>query len=770
MKRKPIKKESALNFPPLHLSGLLFILLLLAANGTVARGEESPPPFDPGTTLKVSVATSQREFHIGEVIPLELSFSSHVKSRYQVNEASYDRSGRMNYEHFHVRPPEGAVDPIPADGLSLIGGGLTNFSYLGPKPWNIRLNLNEWMRFTTPGEYRLIVSSERVSRKTPAGPFGSADITVRSNPITLKIVGAYPDWQKRTYDQAVAVINANPGEERLVYGEPDSPKQKAWDTLRYLGTPDAASELAKRLRGDESDNHDFTCYIGLISSPARATARDALIREMADPDHPINDTFLDTLRMVEPEHRTDQYTEDGQRIRNEELAKELQKLLAVLPDKRGRALAVSLSTAVDDAWTLKVPRATLDKLVSQLVAIFDQLPPSEQSLLLNYRWETIAGPSMLPIVKRYAQLSAKALEEHGANQPDTRDILTGAIKRWFELDPVDARSYIINEITDPDPRIDASVLGILPDATLPEVDAPLAQHFAAHDSGDEPDSFVASLIARYATPAILPQILKESDPFIGKWSCATQTAILAYALRADPEAARSRLERAVAAHGKGWTGCYRRVLSEVAEIQYGPVLEKIAIRVLDSPNEDVAADAAKTLGKFGSPAAESSLSRRYEKWIRQSAAYGPERFFTSADYAEDLNGASSDPVGLGRIFLEALATGQGWLTDTKKLQHLIAISKFPSIRRDLQKYLGSWSKKPLAIAFSDDPISFSGHVAQYDLDSASALEKKLSQFPAGTEFSIPAPHDSTANREYLARLRAFLTNHGMVIKEDVPKT
>jgi hypothetical protein len=357
-------KTLTLNFTTVRLGVRIFVLLLLIANGTVAKGEESPPPFDPGATLKASLLTSQQEFHIGEVIPIKLSFSSHFKNRYQVDEASYDRSGRMNHEHFRVQPAKGAVDPIPADGLSFIGGGLTNFEYLNPKPWEIRLNLNEWIAFTTPGEYQVTVSSERISRRTPAGPWGAAPVTVRSNPITLKMVAADPDWQKRAYEQAVAVINANPGEEPRSYDQPPSPKEKAWDVLRYLGTPEAAGELAKRLRGDDSDNHDFICYIGLICSPARTAARDALTRELADPDHPIDDTFLDTLRKVEPEHLLDQYTDEGRKKQNEELTKEFQKLLVALPNKRGCALAVSLSTAVDDAWTLKVPRGQRRHLAS----------------------------------------------------------------------------------------------------------------------------------------------------------------------------------------------------------------------------------------------------------------------------------------------------------------------------------------------------------------------------------------------------------------------
>src|SRR5207244_10958994 len=68
----------------------------------------------------------QRVFHIGETIPLQLSFSSSVKNQYQVNMAQYDRAGRMNYERFSVSPAEGAVDPLPASYSGSMGG-LTSF-------------------------------------------------------------------------------------------------------------------------------------------------------------------------------------------------------------------------------------------------------------------------------------------------------------------------------------------------------------------------------------------------------------------------------------------------------------------------------------------------------------------------------------------------------------------------------------------------------------------------------------------------------------------
>src|SRR4030081_1863489 len=120
-------------------------LLLFVAIAVVRSGAQSAPPVDRKIVLQVSIATNQREFHIGETIPLQLSFSSTVKDRYQINMAQYDRSGRMNYENFSFSPAEGAVDPLPTYTGGM--GGMTNFKFLSSEPWTIKLNLNEWVRF-----------------------------------------------------------------------------------------------------------------------------------------------------------------------------------------------------------------------------------------------------------------------------------------------------------------------------------------------------------------------------------------------------------------------------------------------------------------------------------------------------------------------------------------------------------------------------------------------------------------------------------------------
>ena len=127
---------------------------------------QSKPSLDSNVVLQVTIAGNQQEFHIGETIPLSLSFKTTVKGAYEVNMAQYDRGGRMNYERFVVSPSDGAIDPLPTNAGSM--GGITGYQFLTPEPWTIKLNLNEWIRFTQPGDYRLIVTSTRVSARDPS--------------------------------------------------------------------------------------------------------------------------------------------------------------------------------------------------------------------------------------------------------------------------------------------------------------------------------------------------------------------------------------------------------------------------------------------------------------------------------------------------------------------------------------------------------------------------------------------------------------------------
>src|SRR5579859_3902422 len=120
---------------------MLSIGLAFALAVVVPPQQSDAPVSNAPITLQVSLATDRREFYIGETIPLRLAFSSAASTGcYEINMAQYDRSGRMNYEHFEVSPSGATVDPL--DGkLFGIMGGLTGFKCLAAEPWTILLNL-----------------------------------------------------------------------------------------------------------------------------------------------------------------------------------------------------------------------------------------------------------------------------------------------------------------------------------------------------------------------------------------------------------------------------------------------------------------------------------------------------------------------------------------------------------------------------------------------------------------------------------------------------
>jgi hypothetical protein len=734
----------------------LLTLLLVVGISVVATCAQTAPAVDPKVVLALSIATKQREFHIGETIPLQLNFSSSVKDRYQINMAQYDRSGRMNYEHFSISPAEGAVDPLPTYGGSL--GGLTTYRFLQPEPATINLSLNEWVRFTQPGEYRLTVLSDRVGVRDPSNAFGSSPVSARSNEITLTIVAADRAWQKQVLSDAVAALN-KPAPSKPVETYTAS-RMQAMQTLRFLGTADATRELARRLRGEDPGGLEYVCMLGLISSPERSVARSALQEALADPEHPINTSFLYTLRTInaDPNGNSANWREDQQRA--------VEALIAALPGKRGRALSISLTTAVNEAWNDDfLPRQTTDKLVNQLVSMFDQLPVNEQISLLVGRWDKIGSAAMLPILKRFAQSYQDFPEMRDSNTYNSLQLSASALKLWYELDPAGARPTIITEISRPRPRYDARVLGILPDETLPEVDFLLAEHLAASRDSDG-GSHLASLIARYATAAILPQITDKLDPKIGKWACAIQDPLLAYLLRVNPTAARPRIEQAIAARGEEFTACNQGLFQGIAEIHFDPVLEEIGVRSLDDPDPEVAMTAATMLGKFGSPAAESALWQRYASWCAKWAGHESQLDITFGDRDDE----KLSQLGLGENLMDALATGKSWLSDKARLQRL-SLTKVRRIQRQLDGYLKTWDDPVLTISIrhSPGPYPFNGHVAQYEFQTLAALKEKLTQFPSGTKFRLTSsPIGSPAGDQTLAELRTFLSRHGMSVAGEKP--
>lgn len=87
------------------------LCLVLCANALQARQQAPSTVADP-VTLTLRLAGDRRQFKPGEVIPIQLEFTSPVPKRFVVDRATYDRSGRLTIDEFTVEPNERVGDPL----------------------------------------------------------------------------------------------------------------------------------------------------------------------------------------------------------------------------------------------------------------------------------------------------------------------------------------------------------------------------------------------------------------------------------------------------------------------------------------------------------------------------------------------------------------------------------------------------------------------------------------------------------------------------------
>lgn len=744
----------------LHTLIRLALALSSAACFSIPLAAQSSLPdtvrHSPDVRLQVQTESSRTQFRIGEIIPLNLSFTSSAVRKYQLNMAAYDRSGRMSYEKFMVEPDGASSDPLRAYFAygGFMEGGLTNFKFLSQEPTVISLDLNEWVRFDRPGKYRLRIVSNRVGELTQDKSYADRSLDLISNELQLTIVPANRSWQDATLKKAVATLDASKvaGSNANVVETKD--RQAALKTLRYLCTPEALKEMARRFRGEDSEA-DFMYMFGLVGSPYHELALAEMQRLLNAPDHPVPSNFVFTLAalMRNPDQTWEKMGEEEKK--NREIIQG--EMLDAISQKRGHALAITLNTILETGVYEKGKSKPLSgQIAAQLVAVFDQLPLEKQMHLLEYRWELIKGPLFLPILRKYALPYKDFPVPNEENAYNSLRLSGTALLHWYELEPDAARAAIIQEIMRPKPRYSSSILGILPDKTLPEVEQTLAENFVKQESSYAADN-LASLLARYATDSVLPQILPVVDKNVGRWACATQAPILAYILRVNPDIARPRIEAAMAARGDGYSACNHSLLVELGALQQDPMLEEIAIRSLEDDDPQVAGNAAVFLGKYGSPAAEEMLWKRLSLWNEKWR--GREREFRYVPGELDLNVWHAN---LGLNLIRALATGKSWLADESKLRRLRQLAVGQNMQQQVDSMISLWDAKPYLISYFPFGESERLQVAQYETYSLKQLEEKLSQFPAGSSFTWSG---SLATEEDDARmfkeLSEFLTSHGM---------
>jgi hypothetical protein len=226
---------------------LLLIPVLHAQDAFLEKWRESSATQSPQVKLVISAPKST--FYMGEMIPLNLAFSSSTPNGFYASASVRDFRDRMDgMDEFIADPAEATEDPLK-DNRSY-GGSITESgpSLLSNAPFSVERVLNEWVRFRGPGVYRAYIVSHRVwpAAEGPNGPRRGSPTTLvlTSNVLTLEIEPAPAEWTLKQLAAAVRVLDG-PATNR---GDVLASRTHAGRILRFLETPEAAAELVKRLR------------------------------------------------------------------------------------------------------------------------------------------------------------------------------------------------------------------------------------------------------------------------------------------------------------------------------------------------------------------------------------------------------------------------------------------------------------------------------------------------------------------------------------------
>jgi hypothetical protein len=541
-------------------------------------------------SLHIETPFGQSQFRTGEAIGLKVVFEmthdtdvpSTSQPGWMVTLRGHDRSvlgfGR---DRFVVTPETGKRDPWNYrlhEGIAYSGPGGTR---LTDKPVVLNIDLNQWVRFERPGHYTVHALSHAM------GP-QRQDVDVESNQIGIDIIAADPQWQEKELANDLAILNSTLSK---IDSEAFESRMSAARRITYLDTPAAVLEMARWL-GTADIQTAQVLQDGLRSSQHGPEVLAAMKELLRSPFEPVPPIFLRTLAAL------DKASHDPQSA-----------LAEVLEQKQGVAKAISIKTLLDKMSAESVP----PKLRSEIAALFSGLPTSQQSELLNYQWKKVDAPEMVPVLR---QIYETAPQSRYPEDP----LLASAVERLYELDTNRTRTLLLEEMKRPDPRLPYRTLAMLPDATLPELDATLLDHLQ-HNGGRPAEE----LIARYSTKSILGP-LKDfyakrdaemrsrltTNPNIAAPAC--EPPLVAYFLRVDPAWGEKVLRQALAERGYTMGRCWLGIIGQTAVYYSGPVWERVALDALEDPAVPVKIDAVKSLAQYGSPTAKPAIFDAFRYW------------------------------------------------------------------------------------------------------------------------------------------------------------
>jgi hypothetical protein len=559
---------------------LLFSLVLLLATGQACRAQDETPPPSWQTVrnhqhagVHLLLALPKIHYYMGEVITATLTFSIESKDPYFLSGPSGGRSGRVNDVAFRGEGDDHRPIPDPLEWYLknhfLMGGGGGTQKRLGPLEFS--LAANQWLQFERPGTYQLYAWSSCLVPGVRGSVYDQRPPRVElvSDPVTITIEPLPGEAEKKIIEEATQALNKQRevGRFDLAFD--------ALERLRFLQTPAASDALLQFV--DVGGSETSLAFYGRPNYAASAAHILTLVQEgrLGLSENLLylysglkSGSFLDFVS-------GDDAMQPG-RLAREELFAAARRVI----EKGGQNEAFFADLI---AWYRRNPQdpairslliqRQLELTQTQIDAVFGERFTTEKHLL--------AEKDFLPLIRELSK-------------PERHNPV--ALKALAKLAPEEAKPIILEDIRlnrpvfIPPPKTvypnrDFLAFAALPDRELPELDPILREKLPPPPYDEDILETTMLLIDRYASKALLPDVLHIYETREGHWPCAFQSAVLRYWIRCDAAAGLEGLRQALGKNAPDETGCFRFVLTDV--LQKAWVDEALPLVLSATTHEDL---------------------------------------------------------------------------------------------------------------------------------------------------------------------------------------
>lgn len=609
--RLPLRAACLLGFAPDGWCQLFRLLLPFAFLSLLfsSRAMASNPQ---DLAFQLRLVKETPGYHRGELILLEISYSTSTKDKYQVSISS-----ALQGMSIHIVPFDGVLDLNVLrfeNGFagSIIGG----MGVLSAQPATRQVDLCSLYRFERPGHYSVGITSTEVSRIKSAEEGGGVEkLTLESNGVEFDVLPPDPAWAAAELSSIELELNSpEPGAvDRAVgrLGRLDTAASVRRLLQLYLRPADAAAPewlLVSTLRESSQFEVIIPALEAALSDPS-TNVPSTLPQLLADlhtrkdlgvlPPYPADD-------VERPEWNARAKRRSELREKYFEQANAL--LMAGIPKRSGPQRATAIYQAWYDAEvsyrTKPVSPDILSELRSNVLAVENELTHAQRLQFVVIARQTIPHQLLLPMIRSLAGDSATA----GASFNNIE-----AFKLWCEDAPEECQSAILTDAVRSRFRTDKNIILLMQEGEHSEVDDPLKEQLSdpkvRQDWGQS--QRLSAVVLRAASRNLALPVKAWLTELTGKPGCGAdvEASLLGYLFRiGDPTAGKQLSSQLLDRKDD----CGGQVLRSLHAVRYSDELLPIVTQALNSPNLITVTQVALFLGEHGSSSSQDLLWQRLE--------------------------------------------------------------------------------------------------------------------------------------------------------------